>query len=414
MSKSHQQLWLASLAATASTLGSAVFGFGLSLYLLAKTGSNISFALSVVIQPLVGLALMPVVGPFVDRHSKKAVILWSQLASIIALIGFALTFTQTTHLFALSIMLLIALRASDQFTSTAQQASKINLVEAEQLQALTGYQQVGQSLSGIFASMLGAALYAMLPFVWLIIAEVICEAIALIATWGLNFHFAQNQTLSSESQPHWQQFKSGFTYLSHQKALFAFITIAVGLNLLGTIDAVGLPVMLLKTMHWPAWRYALGDTAFGIGTLLASLQLSRRPPLTHPLQVAWRFSMMFGGWLAGLGLVGVLHAHTTVATIILVITQALLGWNQNWLNIPFSVWVQTTVPQDLQGRVFNLISTMVMAAMPLGVGLYTLVFSVTAISAFWWQPFVFAMAGLVVVGFSFLSIRLRHLDLSNP
>lgn len=413
MTKSTQQLWLATLSATTSTLGSAVFGFGLSLYLLAKTGSNISFALSVVIQPLVGLALMPLVGPFVDRHAKKAVIIWSQLVSILALLAFALLFTHTTQLLWLSVGLLILLRASDQFTSTAQQAAKINLVTEDHLQALAGFEQVGQSLSGIFATMLGAALYALMPFTWLIIAEVGCEAIALVATWGLNFHFAQVVAPVSDETPHWQQLKAGFTYLRQQKTLFAFITIAVGLNLLGTIDAVGLPVMLMKTMHWPAWRYALGDTAFGIGTLIASLQLSHRPPLKQPLVHAWHFSMMFGVWLAGMALVGSLHAHLNLATIVLVLIEAMLGWNQNWLNIPFSVWMQQTVPQQLQGRVFNLLQTFVMAAMPLGVGLFTLGFGVAPLPIDWWQPLMFILAGLTAAVFSFLSIRLRHLDLTN-
>lgn len=414
MTKSTQQLWLATIAATAATLGSAVFGFGLSLYLLQKTGSNISFALSVVIQPLVGLLLMPLVGPFVDRHEKKIIIIWSQAISIIALISFALLFTRTTQLLWLSVALLIGLRASDQFTSTAQQAAKINLVASDQLQALAGYEQVGQSLSGIFATMLGAALYALLPFFWLIIAEVVCEGLALIATWGLNFHFAQVEAPVVDKTPHFQQLKTGFTYLRQQKVLFAFITIAVGLNFLGTIDAVGLPVMLLKTMHWSAWRYAFGDTAFGIGALVASWQLSRRPPLTQPLVYAWHFSMLFGLWLAGIALVGILHAHTTLATMLLVVVEAMLGWNQNWLNIPFSVWMQNTIPQHLQGRVFNLLQTLVMAAMPLGVGVFTLGFGVQALPATWWQPMMFVLAGVAGSGLSYLSIRIRRLDLTNP
>jgi MFS family permease len=116
MTRSKHQLYLAVSAAAVSSLGSAMLSFALSLYLLAKTGSSLSFALSVIIQPLISLVLMPIVGPIVDRYAKKVVIAISQSASMVALAGFG-WYLQTTasHLLVAAVCLLVVLRASDLY-----------------------------------------------------------------------------------------------------------------------------------------------------------------------------------------------------------------------------------------------------------------------------------------------------------
>ena len=64
-------------------LGSQSFNFALGLMLLTKTGSSLSFAASQVIGPIISLLFVPIVGPTVDRLSKKQVIAVSQIATII-------------------------------------------------------------------------------------------------------------------------------------------------------------------------------------------------------------------------------------------------------------------------------------------------------------------------------------------
>lgn len=75
--KSKNQLLKSILASFTGTLGSSIFSFSLGLMLLEKTGLSIRFGLSIRITALIGLLLSPLVGPIVDKFSRKFIILTS-------------------------------------------------------------------------------------------------------------------------------------------------------------------------------------------------------------------------------------------------------------------------------------------------------------------------------------------------
>lgn len=393
MTQSKHQLHLAVSAAAVSSLGSAMLSFALSLYLLAQTGSSLSFALSVIIQPLISLLLMPIVGPIVDRYPKKIVIAISQSASMLALAGFGWYLQAgAKHLLVAAVCLLVVLRASDLFTNTAQSAAQVALVSADDLQALTSYTQASSAFSGLFSSVAGAGLYAVMPFTWFVWLECGCEALGLMLTLKLNFNLnAGDDVLEASSW--WSQLQAGFEFLRGQTQLVALISMAVLLNLFDTVLAVGLPLMWLQTMHLPAWQYALGDSAMAMGLLGVGVWFGRRKPLANPLHFVWVNCGISGLFLASIGGIVTLKAWPLVATVVLIGLQLAMGINQNLINIPIGVWMRQQMPAGMQGRVFNLMNAVVMAAMPLGVGVFTLLLAHPLAPMAWWQAGMFVVAG---------------------
>lgn len=393
MTRSTHQLYLAVSAAVVSSFGSAMLSFALSLYLLAKTGSSLSFALSVIIQPLISLVLMPIVGPIVDRYAKKIVIAISQCASMVALAGFG-WYLQTTasHLLLAAVCLLVVLRASDLFTNTAQSAAQVALVSPDDLQALTSYTQAANAFSGLFSSVAGAGLYAVMPFTWFVWLECGCEALGLGLTLMLNFNLFAGV---GEVEPAnwWEQLKAGFAFLRGQSKIIALITMAVLLNLFDTVLSVSLPLMWLQTMHLPAWQYALGDSAMAIGLLGVGVWFGQRKPLTKPLHFVWVNCALSGLLLASIGAIVMLKAWPIVATVVLIGLQLAMGINQNLINIPIGVWMRQQMPAGMQGRVFSLMNAVVMAAMPIGVGGFTLLLAHPLAPIALWQAGMFVIAG---------------------
>lgn len=107
---------------------------------MERTGLSISFALSIMVSALVSLFFAPLVGPIVDKQSRKVVILLSQSIVIMALILYTIyTYLSDNHIFLITIILIVILRISDEFTSTAQESSKANIVLESDLQKLSGY-----------------------------------------------------------------------------------------------------------------------------------------------------------------------------------------------------------------------------------------------------------------------------------
>src|SRR5690606_567164 len=73
-----------------ATFGSSVYAFGISLYVLALTGSAASFAINLICSILPRTLLAPFAGYVADNYPKKAVVLLSQSASILSVGGLLL------------------------------------------------------------------------------------------------------------------------------------------------------------------------------------------------------------------------------------------------------------------------------------------------------------------------------------
>lgn len=90
--------------------GSSVFSFATSLYILQRTGSALGMGLSLIISPIVTLLLTPYIGYVVDSFNHKRILIFSQLATIVALIVFGfLLIKYSKYYFVELIVLLIFL-----------------------------------------------------------------------------------------------------------------------------------------------------------------------------------------------------------------------------------------------------------------------------------------------------------------
>lgn len=148
---SRKQIRKSIVSSLVGQLGSQSFNFALGLMLLTKTGSSLSFAASQVIGPIISLLFVPIVGPTVDRLSKKQVIAVSQVATIIGLIGYALSLRYfASNILPPTLLLITILAVSDQFTLTAYNAGAKGLVLDAHQTKLRGLQQsagaIGQLL----------------------------------------------------------------------------------------------------------------------------------------------------------------------------------------------------------------------------------------------------------------------------
>lgn len=378
ITKSTRQVWKLVISSTLGTFGSSVFAFALGLMLMTRTGSSISFALSMIIQPLLAILLLPIVGPLVDLQDRKKVIIVSQIGTILGLIFFSILYPITSDalLFPLVIFIVVVTKISDLFTSSAQMASKVNLVLEDDLTKLSGYQQTGMSLSGLFASIVGAAMFGLLPFSFIILFEALTEIITLVVTLTLDFKFnKREQKIETNSEiSQWESFKEGLRYVFKQKYLFSFIVICVGLNFLGAISSVGIPVLMLKALKTSSMQYGLTDSFFAVGMIVSGVIIAKMATPKAPLQRSYDLTFVYAITTMLCGLTVFLSSNHWLATIVLGSILFIQGVNQNFLNTPLFVWMQSEIPEKMQGRVFSTLTSLSMGASPLGVALYGVLF----------------------------------------
>ncbi|WP_253253945.1 MFS transporter [Enterococcus faecium] len=195
--QSKKQVMKAAISSLIGTFGSSIFTFGLSLMLLEKTGLAISFVLASVIQPILAIFLTPIVGPIVDRYDRKKVIIISQLVTLVILAIYGLYWGLSAHpqkgILLQSILLIIVLKTTDQFTYTAQQAAKPDLVLSDDLMKLASYLSMATSISSLLTGVLGAVLYTLLPFWLFVFIEILTEIMTLFITLTMDFRLVHSQ-----------------------------------------------------------------------------------------------------------------------------------------------------------------------------------------------------------------------------
>lgn len=75
---------------TLSTLGSGIFTFTCSFYILQQTGSGSIFGMYLALLAIVNTISMPLIGNVIGRHHNKTILLIGQIGSILALTSFTL------------------------------------------------------------------------------------------------------------------------------------------------------------------------------------------------------------------------------------------------------------------------------------------------------------------------------------
>lgn len=362
--KSRQQLYIASVALLVANLGSSIFSFAMGLFLLRQYSSASVFGISQAIGPVVSLALAPVLRLFIDKANKKWIISLSQILSIIGLITFAILLLNFDNEVLLLVMfILVILRISDQIFDVAYMASATLIVDSADIQKLKSYEQMVSSFSSIIGPIIAAAWFSIfdMHFGVFIIAELVCETLALLLMWVIKYKDSMKLARAVTE-------KNELTYIFKDKLLVFAIWFGCAINFFYTIFSIGLPYIQIHVLRLPNRVYALSEAAVSIGMLVTSYLLSKRSEFKHPLYISWKMTSIFSILFLIMGLFLFSSVHSKlIFSIFIIIFNFVTGSLIALLNTPTLVWLTTHVPENMQGRVFNISRTCVQVLMPIGI-----------------------------------------------
>lgn len=417
--KSAKQLWLSISSTLFGSFGSSIFSFGLSFFLLEQTGSAYSFALSAMIGPIVSLVLLPISGPFADKFDRKKIIIFSQLFSIIALLLFVLFFNKLeNNIFFWSVIIITALKITDSFTSTAQMSARSNLVLEKDLKKLSGYTESANSIVAIASSILGAILYSLLSFTWLIIFEIITEMITLFITLFLNFELvAHDHTQNDSSDSFLQLFIKGIQYVKSQKYLSGIILLALSINFFAAILSVGLPLLSMNVLNVTTTQFGLIQASSGLGMVFGGWIIGQKNKKNTEDSLLSK-TYMYITWIAIfnilIGLVPIISSANTMFNSILVsLPLFLLSLTIVLINVPLNVWIQMNVSKQMQGRVFSILSAIGMAVTPIGTAIYGMIFDINSMPLSVVSSSAFVITGILLFITASLTLKVLHVDLAK-
>lgn len=168
--------------------------FAIGLLLLQKTGSAINFGLSLIVGPIVGVILFPVIGPLIDHFSHKRIIVLSQLEILLVLLLFVVFFSHISGQIVLPLIgLLILLNIGQQLVGSTFQASLINFVSKDNLPNLNSGIQVVRSVANIVSPLLGAMVYGLVQMDLIPVIVLVGVVISLLLVLTLKFNEVTNE-----------------------------------------------------------------------------------------------------------------------------------------------------------------------------------------------------------------------------
>lgn len=362
-----------------ATFGSSVYAFGISLYVLALTGSAASFAINLICSILPRTLLAPFAGYVADNYPKKAVVLLSQSASILS-VGGLLLYSMSNGLSLTAIYIATALvSASSMFTGIAFSSSIANLIDSDRIQKAMSYNQSALALATIGGPVVGGMLFGFVSMNMFLLIQVLAYVLAVLLEATMNFRLYTTRTetaATDEKQSVWQGMKEGAAYLRKNRVITVIVTTAVGLNFFFSALMIGLPFVAIQQLNVQAVHFGFIEAMIAVGMLLASIYFSVRKEVKFPLQFSKRAILVMSLLLAGVSLPLVAGLSYWGNVIYLLVLMLAFGISNVFVNTPIGVMMQKDVEEEYRGRVFGILESMAMAMMPLGYLLFGLLYDV--------------------------------------
>lgn len=341
-----------------SLLSSSAVQFSIIWWITLQTGS----ALALTYASVVGLLPQAVIGPFagvwIDRYNRKTIMIIAD--SLIALsslvLGISFFFGSPSMIFIYVILFIRAL--GETFHKPALQAVIPQLVPESELTKAGGLGQMVSTACSMAGPMLGALLMSLISLQYVMIVDIV-GAVFAVATLS-SVHVARHKTASNGKLRIMAEMKQGLKALVANKALMR-VSIPVLVSTvvfvpLGTL----LPLMVKLYFNGNAWQNGIVQALFSSGMLIAALIIS----VTGGLKKQF---LMISLGIFSLGVCSILGGILPSSAFwLFCIVIFIMGTTGMLINIPFTSYIQRTIPEENLGKVISLVTSVMSFAAPVG------------------------------------------------
>lgn len=330
-----------------SVLASSATSFALTIWAYQTYGSATALGVVSTAFLIPYLALSPIAGVLVDRHSRKLMMMVSDFVAIIATVGIlvmhSLGALQMWHLYVAAAIAGLG----NTFQWPAYSAAITTMLPKEQYNRANGMMSLVESGPAVFAPILAGALYPLLGLRGILLLDIGTFFLAIGAL--LVVHIPPPPKTVEGQAGRGSMLKEalyGFRYIFERKSLFHLLMFFLALNLvIGLAYDVFSPFILERTGNNSA-HLGFVRSAAAIGGVVGGLLVS-----------------IWGGFKRRMKSIFLGEAFTGVVALVLFgLSRSLPFWilaaGIGAITGPFvngasqSIW-QAKVAPDVQGRVFS-------------------------------------------------------------
>ncbi len=382
-----------------SIITSGILQMAIIFYLTNKTGSALVLSLATLAGFLPQALLGPFIGVWVDRWSRKLVMIAADL--FIAIVGGMLAIAALFMELPVWLVLLVLFLRSigSAFHTPAMSAVTPLIVPADQLTKSAGFAQAIQSIGYIVSPAGGAFLFLVWPMEMVIALDIAGAVIASITVAMVSIP-KPNKSETAVTGNFVRELKEGYMALRENKGLFSLLWIGTLYMFVYMPISALYPLMSIQYFGGTAAHAAAAEITFAVGMLIGGIILGawggfKKKTLTICLSIfLMGVSLATAGILPQTGFIGF-----AVCCVVMGFSSPLYGVQ--------SVLYQEKIKPEYLGRVFSLSMSLMSVAMPVGL-LFSGMFS-EQIGVHRW----FLVSGVVIIAISLLTLKLPSVKALN-
>ena len=339
-----------------SQLGSSITAFALTLWLYEKTGSSLSTAALSICSYAPYVIMSIFAGALTDRFDKKKTMLccdvFAVMCTILVFILFRSNHLMVWHLYVLN-------GISGLMNTVQQPASEVAMtliIPKEHYQTTSGLRSLSRSLISVLNPLIATALYSLAGLTIVIAVDVGSFAVAFVA---LMFFIKLPESRCPKGEKVLKLAREGLVFLKETPLIMTLILFMSGVNLVASAFDGTLPGFVIPNPKGGSVVLGIVTSCAGIAMIVGSLIVSVLPKPKDRVKVIY-LTMLFS-----LGTENFLIAFSREPIV------WCIGQVVGWILVPvmsanLDVILRTTIPVELQGRVYACRNTFQFFTIPIG------------------------------------------------
>ncbi|WP_261306264.1 MFS transporter [Paenibacillus andongensis] len=366
MLKDRRMMFLM-IANILSSIGSGITMIGVPWLLVNRAGGSEIFGYATLASTIILFFLSPHIGVYIDRISRKKMLLGSEVVGgsvtlLFALWGLSAGHFETWQLIVIyfSGSLYYNVHFPTQFAFTQEIFSK------EQYKTLNSILEVQNQSTSMIAGGLASLLIDHIDFAWILLAD----AMTYFLGFGLFLliPYIKNRSVTANGAVSmWSNIREGFAYLKTRPLLVMFFLCALMPFLCVMVGNYLYPVYITSVLHGGANVLGAADMIFAIGAVVAGLTV---PLLMQRLGSYYTTILSFVIFS-----LSIVFFYVFPLVSIFLLFKTLNGWGNAGSRVARNTILMEMVPNHLIGRVNSFFNTVGMGMRVLLIGVCTQIVS---------------------------------------
>lgn len=341
-----------------SGLGSGMTSFALVLWLYQSSGSALQTVLMSVCAYAPYVVMSIFAGALSDRWNKRRTMLVCDLLAAASTLAI-LALYKTNVLVPWHMYVLNALNGlMNTVQRPASDVAATLLAPKEYYQKTSGLRSFSSSLNTILTPVIASAVYAFGGMDVVIAFDLFTFAVAFLVLW-LFIRIPEPQHSQRKQEKLLDAAKAGLVWLKQNPLILKLIFFLAWINLVASAFDAALPAYLLSVHNGGETVLGLVQSCAGIATLIGSVIVTLSPKPKN------RVKMVCITLLISMSTENFLLAFGREPWIWCV--GSILGWlSIPMMNANLDVIMRTSIPPEMQGRVFSCRNTLQFFTIPVG------------------------------------------------